>query len=259
MTGTCRRCPCASLALPGPPRSSSLAGDVRDHDFRMVVLAGSPGRLPAAAGDPTTDLDWQAAITGLADAVLERGGILVAPANIEPVNLLAQAGQPHARPHPVETLHSRAPVEAVETGGPSVASRTLLAPFAHRNALSYLNRDRQPIPPAELPPPTLDDGWLLTDAAHHPFHPVLMDDAVGVAVIHPDPRMTDELTLLHEMNPPRLAVIGSPDIPGAPGGWLREHDQLRPLREEFLDPEHWAGGPLPYDFLLELLLDDWLR
>jgi hypothetical protein len=107
---------------PGRPFSVVLTAG-RSHDF--------------GAEDLDAALDWEAAVVATASAVLERGGSIVVPANAELAHLVAAVAMPYAQPHAAERSRDVAPVLVVETGGVSPTSRRELAPFAHRNAITY--------------------------------------------------------------------------------------------------------------------------
>jgi hypothetical protein len=188
---------------------------------------------------------------------MERGGTLVAPANVGLVNLLAHVAMPHAQPHPAEGLTQRAPVEAVETGGRSIASRRLLAPFVHRNSLTLLTRSRDRVPLEDMPAPSENDGEFLLDAERHPFDRELMNDTLGAVVIHPDARMIEEMIDLRAMELPRLAVIGGAGLPEFIAEWAHQHDPIPEFLGDESDLESLTGH-VPYNLVMELLIDTWL-
>ena len=253
MTNLCRRCPSAHNHL--GPRTDVL-GLEGGEGFRLVVLAGTG--QPTEPQDPSTELDWRDAVVALATAVVERAGTIVVPANVELVSLLGLAAYPHAQAHPAERLHPTAPVEAVETGGESFASRTLLSPYAHRNVVSYLDRSMSVVPLAEMPAPSGEDGELLREVRHHPFRAELLEGAVGVVVIHPDRRMAEELFDLREREPRRLAVFGNAEgLPLELSEWARYHDPVGDLLGHLVELDAVADA-MPYPLIMELLLDSWL-
>jgi hypothetical protein len=258
VTNLCRRCP-----IPGPwgasgswPPESVLEEPTDGEDFRVAVLAGST-RLLGGDDDPARERDWQDAVVGLAAAVTERGGTLVAPADVALVNLLAQVALPHSRPHGAEAVHARTPVEAMMTGTDSAAARRLLAPFAHRGTVTLMDADRSPLPLEELPLPGQEDGALLRDDAHQPFHPALLEGVLGAVVIHPGGRMTEEMRALRAADLRWVAVLGGEDLADDMSLWAREHDPTGPLLKGLAELEELAGA-MPHGLVMEMLVDRWL-
>lgn len=259
MTNLCRRCACQPSD--GVDRATLLGdGELEYPEFRLTVVAGSDtGSAGSEDGDPARSLDWRSAIVALAVAVLERGGTLVAPANVGLVNLLSQAALPHAHSHGAERLHPQALVESVETGGYSEPGRRMLAPFVHRNALSYLDAERNPVPPEFLRWQGSDELYLQRDAEHHPFRADLAADSLGIVVIHPDDRMLGELDEIVGLRMDRLAVFGSPAAPSDQTPWADKHNPVPDLLGDLIGDLDIRMGALPYGVIMELLVENWLR
>jgi hypothetical protein len=242
----------------GGRRASAYGDAAHERPIRVAVAAGSPRRLERTPAGPeaglSLDLDWQAALVALATAVVERGGTLVVPANVEVTYMLALAAYPHARPHAAERARELAPVQAVETGGHSPPSRHLLSPLVRRNGLTYHDQEGRVVPPSELPGTGEEDGDLLASAGHHPLAGPMLDGVDGVVVVHPDREMVAELLELRFSGP--VAVFGGRGIHPELDEWAARHDPIPRLPEEVAGRMDFADA-MPYGLVMELLVDEW--
>jgi len=227
----------------------------RQRAFTVVMIAGRS--TDESMHDLESLFDWQAAIIASATAILERGGTIVVPANTELAHLVASIALPYSEPHAAEQNRASARVQVVETSGDSAMARDELAPFAHRNAITYHdaeNRVVRELPTVEAVPelPAETPGRR----AHHPITPRLMEEfqPIGVVVVSNTLELEPELQLLRDMQVSRVAVLA----PTAQSNdWARGHDPTQDMLRELGDNDD--GGPIPYDIVAEMLVDRWLE
>ena len=240
------------------------------RQFTVVVTAG---RVRDAGADSLERaLDWQDAVVAVADAVLERGGRLVVPANPHLAVLLAVAAMPYARPHTAESSEQPARVQVFETGGHSETARAELAPLAHQRLLSYYDGDGRPV---TLPRPASVDeheqAWVSDEAAasmvqreleeHHPLTRSMIEagDLLGVVVVGNTVELDPELEMLAgERGRVPVAVLVSSET-GEMGRWARMHDPAAEFEGGFDEASPAQVDPVPFALVAEEVIEGWLR
>jgi len=241
--------------------------------FVVVVTAGRSSDV--GADHLEAALDWQDALVAVATAVIERGGRVIVPANDELAQLVATIGLSHAHPHAAEQRSSGAGVEVVETGGFSETARLALAPFAHRNAITYRDVEDRPVDLPGLSPEGESFPPPAGPTQHHPLTSAMIDapGLLGVIVVGNTGELDREMRLLRSIGLPHVAVLASSPA-GEMAEWAMEHDPTIRIMSATEEAERGPDiemsareeaqpspdiGPVPYGTVVESLIEAWLR
>jgi hypothetical protein len=211
------------------------ADAARQRPFTVVMTGGRSTDVETDDLGPV--FDWQAALIAAATAIFERGGTIVVLANTEFAHMVAAIAAPYSEPHGAEQRRVSARVHVVETGGYSEIARDELAPFAHRNAITYRDAEHRivdELPGIEAVPLLSPEALLRRE--HHPITQRLMDEfqPIGVIVVTNTQELGPDLERLHSMDPPHVALL-------APRGrlneWERSHDPTRSILRDMGDDD----------------------